>query len=811
MRVEKSKGRLSSTSIVPTTYDSIPSVEIEDVHEIESGASARHHFWQGPWKGEPVPYRTFLGVTLILSSILLVWGWFASSLIRSPVDIERSSLYVGLEGLPLSDMHVYQDVVTGVWEVTSTETNPKLGTKLKKYHPRGALALAEYKQSVGDSGWNALSVRSTMPPHLGDDRKWHSRYIPRDEILNDYVVSKLAMGYLEGFVTCPKIQDWYRNFYQGVFDGGNPKVETLDFLETNHDWMIQESARHWKTSEYWLTVRGTMAQLHGMLAGIRAACPGVDEEEDKVHQILPGSGDKMVSDFDGSHEWLGGRSGGEDDDATTSETPTFHRGIYLPSIHRRPSLIHLLLLNANGDLYQIAAKFKQGTAPTYDDDYNGDDDYSKAKRKGNVGQARERRSMRGQAGGPQDSMSRSQWHYADLNRGSTMMKPSHCSALIKILPDHSDIYFGHATWDDYQCAAPRIFKTFEYPLVKDGRPSGWFVTHFSSSPGLLSSIDDFYINRGRTLSAVIETSLDIYDDKLLEAIKPTTNLAWVRAVVGNYLAADGKTWSELFSKHHSGTYVNQWMFLDMSRFSLHDDRPPQEGFFTVLEEMPGLIHWEDMTTKFVNDGFWPSYNNPFFADIAKVSGQDDLCLKDSNKCYETDPRALIFEREQKKVHDLASFKAVMGFNEWESDPLSQNNSCFAIACRNDLQPNVTKILPYGAIDAKVSSLRMAASGGNKQPAELDYDPESFKSVAIPLVYSRLGPTTDEQTPFCWSQFKHTRNARGKTWNHYGHPDCFDFDWQQIPLPFRSERDDPSSTEPMRMKGPPEQRSPSRQG
>ena len=66
---------------------------------------------------------------------------------------------------------------------------------------------------------------------------------------------------------------------------------------------------------------------------------------------------------------------------------------------------------------------------------------------------------------------------------------------------------------------------------------------------------------GGAPSAVIETSLDIYDDKILEAIKPTTTLAWVRAVLSNYLAADGKTWSELFSKHHSGTYVNQWMYL----------------------------------------------------------------------------------------------------------------------------------------------------------------------------------------------------------------------------------------------------------
>ena len=107
--------------------------------------------------------------------------------------------------------------------------------------------------------------------------------------------------------------------------------------------------------------------------------------------------------------------------------------------------------------------------------------------------------MRGQVGGPQDSMSEAQRNYANHTVASRKWFPATARLFIKVLPDHSDIFFGHSTWDDYQCAAPRIFKTYEYPLVKDGRPSGWFVTHFSSSPGLLSSIDDFYINRGRTL------------------------------------------------------------------------------------------------------------------------------------------------------------------------------------------------------------------------------------------------------------------------------------------------------------------------
>ena len=60
-----------------------------------------------------------------------------------------------------------------------------------------------------------------------------------------------------------------------------------------------------------------------------------------------------------------------------------------------------------------------------------------------------------------------------------------------------------------------------------------------------------------------------------------------------------------------------------------------------------------------------------------------------NQCYASDPRKLIFEREEGKVKDLKSFQGVMAFNDFQHDSLSQNNRGFAIMCRGDLQPNKT--------------------------------------------------------------------------------------------------------------------------
>jgi hypothetical protein len=70
-----------------------------------------------------------------------------------------------------------------------------------------------------------------------------------------------------------------------------------------------------------------------------------------------------------------------------------------------------------------------------------------------------------------------------------------------------------------------------------------------------------------------------------------------RASIANQLAHSGKSWANIFTLHHSGTYANQWMILDYSKFTAGS--PPKPHFLTVLEEVPGYIHFEDMTQKLI--------------------------------------------------------------------------------------------------------------------------------------------------------------------------------------------------------------------
>ena len=115
----------------------------------------------------------------------------------------------------------------------------------------------------------------------------------------------------------------------------------------------------------------------------------------------------------------------------------------------------------------------------------------------------------------------------------------------------------------------------------------------SSTPGWLSSVDDFYLT-GADLG-VIETTNGLRNDELLKLITPKGGLmSWVRVMVANYLGTDGKSWTNTFSKYNGGTYNNQWFVVDMKKFARGRAAQPS-GLLWVLEQIPGFIHSADQT------------------------------------------------------------------------------------------------------------------------------------------------------------------------------------------------------------------------
>ena len=77
-------------------------------------------------------------------------------------------------------------------------------------------------------------------------------------------------------------------------------------------------------------------------------------------------------------------------------------------------------------------------------------------------------------------------------------------------------------------------------------------------------------------------------------------------MVSNRLANSGKDWAALFAMHNSGTYNNEWMVVDYKLFS--PGEPLRDGLFTVLEQIPGQVKWEDKTETLRQTSYWSSYN-----------------------------------------------------------------------------------------------------------------------------------------------------------------------------------------------------------
>lgn len=113
--------------------------------------------------------------------------------------------------------------------------------------------------------------------------------------------------------------------------------------------------------------------------------------------------------------------------------------------------------------------------------------------------------------------------------------------------------------------------------------------------------------------------------------------------------------------------------MDLTRFRPGAD--PLYGLLTVLEEIPGYMHSADLTAHLVEKGYWGSYNNPYFDDISELSGNKDICEKNVNTCYETDPRALLFQKHQGGVVDVLDMQRILGLNEFSSDSIALNDSC----------------------------------------------------------------------------------------------------------------------------------------
>ncbi|GFO04648.1 phospholipase b-like [Plakobranchus ocellatus] len=275
-----------------------------------------------------------------------------------------------------------------------------------------------------------------------------------------------------------------------------------------------------------------------------------------------------------------------------------------------------------------------------------------------------------------------------------MYESSRCSALIKLLPGFEQIFLGHSTWFRYESTA-RIFKTYDFNLKGTVNKK----ISFSSYGGNLESLDDFYMVDGKF--ALLQTSNSIFNSSLYDLITPQSLLTWQRVLVANWLAQDGQQWADLFSRHNSGTYNNQYMVLDLRLAQV--EKPLRENTLWVVEQIPGMIESRDLT-HVLRDGYFASYNIPYFDNIYNISGYPRMALMfGHNFSYELAPRAKIFRRDQSNIRTLQDMKDLLRYNDYRHDPYSDNDPGSSICSRADLNHKT----PVGCYDTKVTNVALA--------------------------------------------------------------------------------------------------------
>jgi len=324
---------------------------------------------------------------------------------------------------------------------------------------------------------------------------------------------------------------------------------------------------------------------------------------------------------------------------------------------------------------------------------------------------------------------------------------SHCSALIKVTPDLSELYMGHTTWSTFDTML-RTYKVYSFPLSNVGA----VMVGFSSYPGSLSSIDDFYVLSSGL--AVTETTNGNYNASLYKDITPTSGvLSYIRVIVANRLATNGTGWIETFSKTNSGTYNNQWIIVDYNLFSPGQNLVP--GTLQIVEQLPGQFYSTDLTIEKLQLGYFPSYNVPYFEanrDVCEFPEQEAL-FGPYLFSYERCARAEIFRRDEGSIESITDFGNMMRYNDYEQDTLSHGNAGLAISSRFDL---VTMDYPDNP------SLQRNAFGG------IDSKITSYEMMQSTSCQAQSGPTHDDQPVFKWSAWPKVP--------HYGMPAEYDFGW-----------------------------------
>ena len=243
-------------------------------------------------------------------------------------------------------------------------------------------------------------------------------------------LSAFAAGYAEGHQTADEIALFYNNVYE--FGEQGPSAVLTKWVTDNDAWTREQAEQHAATDDYWMSVATVLNRFDGILAGY-------EEHRMTHHQPELRNRAPSVSVKPGSSQYT--EKNGKDGAAEKRLPPL--------------SKLDLLWINLDGDLFDLQnavselAAASHACRPHPSRAGNDEPPHCIASAHGAQPVGRNGRAVRkfAHAGG-------------ENNIAGPMLR---CSALVKHTADKRQLFFGHATWDTYGTAAPRIYKHLTLP------------------------------------------------------------------------------------------------------------------------------------------------------------------------------------------------------------------------------------------------------------------------------------------------------------------------------------------------------------
>ncbi|CAH1725232.1 unnamed protein product [Aphis gossypii] len=367
-------------------------------------------------------------------------------------------------------------------------------------------------------------------------------------------------------------------------------------------------------------------------------------------------------------------------------------------------------------------------------------------------------------------------------------KPPVSATLVKIVGTNPIDFVLAQSASGYYGSMLRIQKRYNFGFheteSEDSALVNGKIIEFTSYPGSIYSQDDFYkVTRkgSKPETTVVGTELQNNNRQLWEKImKKDQVLLGARIMAANRLASNSKKWYEVFSRNNSGTGNKQWLIISTNSTSIA---------FGVIEQMPGIVSYEEQSKKLLSTGYWISNSSPSLKETVYMSGADG---RDADH-----PVTNILRNGQRNVTDIGTLVELMRGTEMSligrTDLLGvKTNAMFRrfanqsfveqLIAANRLR-SADGTAPLKDDRTTIVTNRLPSSAGSDDKSD-ETDKCFTGTVDLKITsaytngyYAASGPpfTVDraEVEPFRWSEspIRHLP--------HYGHPDVWDYDVEGV--------------------------------